>query len=54
LVNIPTSGARSSQKPGRVAVKKWDKEAASTAGGEVYPKGAFAYVLFSKKRLMDM
>jgi hypothetical protein len=35
-------------------VKKWDKENASTAEGEVYPKGAFAYVSFSKKRMIDM
>jgi hypothetical protein len=54
LINIPTSGCRSSQKPGRVAVKKWDKETASTAEGEVYPKGAFARVSFSKKMWMDM
>jgi hypothetical protein len=35
-------------------VKKWDKETASTAEGEVYPKDAFTRVSFSKKMLMDM
>jgi hypothetical protein len=54
LINIPTSGAGSSQKSGRVVVKKWDKEDGSTAEGEVYPKGAFARVSFSKKQWMDM
>jgi hypothetical protein len=30
LVNIPTIGAESSQKPERGAVKKWDKKAVGT------------------------
>jgi hypothetical protein len=48
LINIPTLGGRFSQKPRRVAVKKWDKEFTGTAQGEVFPKSAFCDAFFSK------
>ncbi|WP_353070065.1 hypothetical protein RBB75_07590 [Tunturibacter empetritectus] len=48
LVNIPTFGDGSSQKPGAVAVKKWDKKTVDAEMRAGLPECALWYAQFSK------